>query len=429
MNVLGKQKRIAVVGSGIAGLSAATNLARDHAVTLYEANDYLGGHTHTVDVVLEGQSAPVDTGFLVFNDRTYPHLIQLFQELGVESCASEMSFAVKVAADDLEWGGRNLGALFAQRKNLWRPRFWGMLWDIWRFNRTANQQQLADTCELTLGQYLDQGAYGQAFRHWYLLPMAGAIWSSPSVSMLDYPARTFIAFCQNHGLLQIQDRPQWRTVVGGARTYVELLAAQLTDIRLNQPVTGIVRHAVGVTVYAGANCAGETFDALVLACHSDQALILLDAPDPQEQALLGAIRYQANHAVLHTDRRCLPQSQAAWSAWNYHAEHSNAETGLGRPVGVTYLINLLQPLPFAQPVMVTLNAQQIDPKKIIAEFQYAHPVFDLAAIAAQKKMISLQGHRHTWYCGAWMGYGFHEDGLKSALAIVPGVREALSRLA
>lgn len=404
-----------MIGAGIAGLSAAWLLSRAHDVTLFEANDYLGGHTHTVDVMLDGITAPVDTGFLVFNDRTYPNLIALFNHLGIASCASDMSFSVRIAAENIEWAGSNLAAVFAQRRNLLRPKFWGMLSDILRFNREATAiAQNGGSASLTLGEFLAAGAYGRAFRDWYLLPMAGAIWSCPTAAMLDYPARTFFAFCANHGLLQVSDRPQWRTVIGGARSYVARLAAQIPDIRVNTPVAGVWRRPGGASLRLAS---GETvsFDAVVLACHSDQALRLLGDADAAEREVLGAIRYQDNSVILHTDERFLPRSRAAWSAWNYHADDSAAQA---QPVGVSYLINQLQPLPFRQPVIVTLNpGDEPRPASIIDRYTYAHPVFDQAGIAAQARLPQLQGQRNTWFCGAWAGYGFHEDGLKAGMAV------------
>lgn len=408
-------KRIAVVGAGIAGLSAAWLLSRVHAVTLFEANDYLGGHTHTVDVTLDGVVAPVDTGFLVFNERTYPNLIALFDHLGVPSTASDMSFSVRLEAEGIEWAGSSLATVFAQRRNLLRPAFWGMLGDILRFNREATAlAHGTDASAQSLGEFLDAGRYGRAFREWYLLPMAGAIWSCPVAAMLRYPARTFFGFCANHGLLQVSDRPQWRTVTGGARSYVEKLAAAIADVRLNTPVVSVLRHPRGAEVrLAGGGT--EHFDAVVLACHSDQALRLLGDADAAERRLLGAIVYQDNDVVLHTDERFLPRRRSAWSAWNYHADRG---ADPARPVGVSYLINKLQPLPFERPVIVTLNpASEPRAECVIDRYRYAHPVFDLGSIAAQARLPQLQGRHNTWYCGAWAGYGFHEDGLKSGMAV------------
>ncbi len=413
------RQRIAVVGAGISGLASAWLLSRHHDVTLFEAGDYLGGHTNTVDVTLEGKSHPVDTGFLVFNEKTYPNLIAMFALLGVDSVETEMSFAVSLENPDLEWAGSNLATVFGQKRNLIRREFWSMLSDILRFNRESmawlathpdNKRSLRD--------FLMQGRYSTAFSDWYLLPMAAAIWSCPTGQMLDMPLGTFIRFCQNHGLLQVFDRPMWRTVKGGGRSYVQKIAARLDDIRLACPVQSVIRETVGLRVIHARGA--ERFDQVVMACHSDQAQAILgfSASDGQ-RAVLSAIRYQPNRALLHTDRALLPRDEKLWSAWNYFA--GSGEPG-EQPVGVSYLINKLQPLPFATPVVVTLNpAREPDPAKVIAEFDYAHPIFDGPAIAAQQNLASVQGENGIWLAGAWGSYGFHEDGLKSALRVVNGM--------
>jgi predicted NAD/FAD-binding protein len=413
--------KLAVVGSGIAGLSSAWLLGRAHEVTLYEAAGRLGGHTNTVDVTLDGVTHPVDTGFLVFNRRTYPNLVALFRLLGVQSVASEMSFAVSLDEGRVEWAGSSLATLFAQKANLARPAFWGMLQDILRFNRETTRMDPGEAEDVMLGEYLRRGGYGEAFRDWYLLPMAAAIWSCPTGQMLDYPLATFVRFCRNHGLLQILDRPRWLTVRGGAREYVRALARDVHDLRLATPVTSVRRHPSGLLLEAGGRI--ERYDGVVFACHSDQTLAILgpDA-DPLERDTLGAVRYQPNRAVLHTDGRLLPRHPGVWSAWNYLGGRGDPD---GRPVTVSYLINRLQPLPFRRPLIVSLNPfREPDPARVIAEFDYAHPVFDRAAIGAQARLAELQGRRNTWYCGAWTGYGFHEDGLRSALAVAEslGVR-------
>ena len=410
------KKRIAVVGSGIAGLSAAWLLSRRHDVTLFEGDRRLGGHTHTVDVQVDGKTFPVDTGFLVFNDRTYPNLIALFDHLGVESVASDMSFAVSLEKPAMEWAGSTLSTLFGQPRNLLRPDFWRMVSDIMRFNQ-ASVAWLAEHPDVggpSLGDYLVRHRYSNAFRDWYLLPMAAAIWSCPTGQMLDYPFATFVRFCRNHGLLQINDRPQWRTVKGGGREYIQKLIAGIGEIRLNSPVTALHRQNLGVMV-ATPN-AVESFDEVVLAGHSNQQLTLLGADaSAAEREILSAVRYQDNRAILHTDARLLPRDRSLWSAWNYVSGEGSVDE---RPVSVGYLINKLQPLPVETPVVVSLNPFRApDPDKVIAEFDYAHPVFDRAAIDAQRRLGEIQGRDRVWFCGAWTGYGFHEDGLKSALAV------------
>jgi len=412
-------QRIAIVGAGISGLSSAWLLSQKHAVTLFEAGAYLGGHTHTVDVALGGVSHPVDTGFLVFNTRTYPNLVALFAHLGVASVESEMSFAVSLDEPDLEWSGSSLATVFGQKRNLLRPKFWRMLADILRFNRESVAWLATHLDErLSLRDFLAAGAYSRPFAQWYLLPMGAAIWSCPAGQMLDYPLATFVRFCRNHELLQVFDRPLWRTVQGGAREYVIKLAAQidanLGTIRLNTPVLAVRHEEKGVLLRTKGGM--ERFDQVVLACHSDQAKAILgDAASPEEQQLLAAIRYQSNRAVLHTDAALLPRDPALWSAWNYSSRQAELDQ---QPVSVSYLINRLQPLPFKTPVMVSLNPQREPAKdKVIAEFDYAHPVFDSPAIAAQRRLAELSGQRGVWFCGAWNGYGFHEDGLKSGLEV------------
>jgi len=407
-------QRIAVIGSGIAGLSAAWLLSQRHMVTLFEAQDWLGGHTHTVDVELDGIVAPVDTGFLVFNDRTYPNLIALFDHLGVESAPSDMSFSVSVGQDDLEWSGTDLPALFAQKRNLVRPRFWKMLADIVRFNREGTalvERNDAPSC--SLGEFLARGGYGAAFRDWYLLPMAAAIWSCPTQQMLEYPCGSFLRFCHNHGLLRIADRPRWHTVLGGGREYVARMAKWIRDVRLRTPVEWVRR--VGARVQVRTRDAVEQFDQVVLACHSDQALRLLADADGRERAVLAGVQYQMNEIVVHTDESFMPRARRAWSSWNY-------ATGAGapgtRPVSVSYWLNRLQPLPFRRTLVETLNPLR-EPAQgsVLARFEYSHPVFDAPALAAQQALPAVQGARRVWFCGAWTGFGFHEDGLRSGLAV------------
>jgi uncharacterized protein len=429
--------KIAIVGSGIAGLAAAHRLKDQAQVSLLEAGDYFGGHTHTVDVSLDTPQGAVthgvDTGFLVFNERTYPQLIALFAELGVTTAPSDMSFSVQVPADTLhgrlEWSGASLNAVFAQRRNLINPRFWRMLREVVRFNRLATDIALRNAeGELMqpLQDFLRAHNFSSEFTDWYFLPMLGCIWSCPTTQMLQFPVATMIRFCHNHGLIQISNRPQWHTVAGGARHYVDKITAGIADKRLNCPVQQIARDADGVRITSQGQT--ERFDKVVIATHSDQALALLGDPSDQERTTLGAIAYQSNVAVLHTDAAVLPQRRRAWAAWNY--ERSPTWDGQGgdvrQRVCLHYLINRLQPIPFAQPVVVSLNPlHDIAPQHVLDSFEYAHPVFDLTAIRAQADVPALQGQSHTYFCGAWTGYGFHEDGLKSGLDVAARLREAM----
>ena len=434
-----------MIGAGISGLSCAWKLRRDgHGasrpnVTLYEANDYAGGHTRTVDAEIDGIRHPVDTGFLVFNHRTYPRLVALFDELGVETAASEMTFSVKLAGAGtraIEWAGTDLNSVFIQRRNLFDPRFLRMLADLLRFNRqtmalaqdTAQAEARAlDTW--TLGEFHDTHRYSLVFRDWYLLPMAAAIWSCSTAQMREFPLSTFVRFCANHGLLQVTDRPQWHTVKGGARNYVERLVAALPDVRIGEPAMSAARvlsNGVSkVVVLSGRGAAHRTaalYDHVVLACHSDQSLALLEGADRDERALLSAIRYQPNRAILHTDASVLPARRGAWAAWNYQCDIGSSAPA-DRAVCVHYLINKLQPVPFPRPVIVSLNpTRPVEPATILGEFEYAHPVFDGCAINAQRRLPDIQGRGNVWYCGAWTGYGFHEDGLKSGIDVAEAIR-------
>ena len=422
---MSRRMKLAIVGSGISGLAVAHTL-KDHAdITVFESGDYFGGHTHTVDITLPTPQGlithGVDTGFLVFNERTYPNLINLFAELQVETAPSNMSFSVKVPGavngKTLEWSGTDLNSVFAQRSNLVNPRFWRMLADVMRFNalctRIAKAQREQDL-QQPLVDFLRTHKFSDAFRDWYFLPMLGCIWSCPTDQMLQFPVATMIRFCHNHGLIQVTNRPQWFSVVGGARHYVEKILAGLHDKRLSTPVRLIERDAQGVRIITDGHA--ERFDEVVIATHTDQALGLLREPSGEERKVLGDIRYQDNRAVLHTDARVLPANPKAWAAWNYERAASTERES--SRVCLHYLINLLQIIPFAQPVVVSLNPlQPIDPATIVGEYDYAHPVFDLKAIDAQKRVPLLQGQHHTWYAGAWTGYGFHEDGLKSGLQV------------
>jgi len=433
--------RIAIIGAGIAGLGCAHDIVRRARaagapapqLTLYEAAPRLGGHANTVDVTLDGVTAPVDTGFLVFNHRTYPNLLRLFAELGIPTAASDMSFSVSVpvrgllGARRLEWAGSSLGTVFAQRRNLASPRFLRLLADLLRFNAHATRIAAgrADGADLALGEFLARHGYSAAFRDWYLLPMAAAIWSCPVTAMLAYPVETFVRFCHNHGLLQIDDRPQWFTVAGGSRQYVNRIAATMDDLRLADPVHSVTRTGAGKVLVASRH-GKALYDEVVLACHSDQSLHLLHDADGDERDVLAAVRYQPNRAVLHTDPRLLPANPKVWSAWNYLSDGGSASEAAR--VSVTYLINKLQPLPFREPVLVSLNPL-VEPRagRTIAQFDYSHPVFDARAVAAQRRLPSLQGRRQVWFAGAWTGYGFHEDGLKSGLAVAAALATHATR--
>ena len=411
-------RRVAVVGSGIAGNGAAWLLSRRHAVTLFESDTRAGGHSHTVDLTLDGVSAPIDTGFLVFNRKTYPHLCGLFETLGVETVGSDMSFAFTRDQPDLEWAGTNLATVFGQPANLLRLDFLRMVRDILRFNRVGSRLAQSDSCPSgSLGDYLDAHGYSMAFRDWYLLPMAAAIWSCPKTTMLAFPLRSFLQFCHNHCLLQVEGRPQWLTVAGGSRSYVQRMHRDLTDVRLGRKIHALRRLKSGVELIGDGW--QETFDAVVLACHSDESLQILGSEaTPDEREVLGAVRYQPNRAVLHSDPALLPRRSRVWAAWNYLADSRAGGASGTSPVAVSYLINKLQPLPFAQPVVVTLNPfRDPDPGLTWREIRYSHPVFDQAAMAAQARLPCIQGKGAVWFAGAWTGYGFHEDGLRSAVVV------------
>jgi predicted NAD/FAD-binding protein len=436
--------RVAIVGAGIAGLSAAWHLARGGAQpVVFEADARLGGHAHTVDVTLPDAAGRdlthgVDVGFLVFNRRTYPGLIGLFRTLGVESAASDMSFSVQSPglgnpASRLEWSGSDLGGVFAQRRNLVSPRFWSMLAQIVRFNRLgtalARDPRAGDRLAETVGASLACHRFDRNFRDGYLLPMVACIWSCPVEQMLEFPIGTLLRFCDNHGLMQLTARPPWFTVRGGSRRYVQAVAAGLPDVRPGTPVTRIERVADGVVVHVSARPAightSERFAAVVLACHAPQALALLgEQASVDERGVLGAIRTQPNEAVLHTDDSLMPSARRAWAAWNF--ERAATPSPDGRPVCLHYWINRLQPLPFARDVFVTLNpCREPRASSVLARFDFAHPVFDLGALHAQKRLPAIQGHRRTWFAGAWCGYGFHEDGFQAGRRAAADVLEAL----
>jgi predicted NAD/FAD-binding protein len=403
--------KIAIVGSGISGNVVAHRLHREHDITVYEAGSHIGGHTHTHSVEQAGRRYEVDTGFIVFNDRTYPNFIALLDELGVASQESSMSFSVRNEASGLEYNGTTLNSLFAQRRNLLRPSFLGTVCDILRFNREAPALLAEPGGELPLGELLVRGRYSRAFIDHYIIPMGAAIWSTDPASMFNFPARFFVRFLHNHGMLTVNDRPVWRTIRGGSARYVEKLTAPFRErIRLDTPVEWIRRMPGSVIVKARGSEA-QRYDAMFLACHSDQALRLLVDPSGIEREVLGAIPYQTNEAVLHTDTRLLPRRRLAWAGWNYHV----LPPGHG-PIALTYNMNILQRLDAPTPFLVTLNrSDAIDPARIIKRMTYEHPLFTPASVAAQARQRELNGAAGTYYCGAWWGNGFHEDGVVSAL--------------
>lgn len=404
--------KIAVVGTGIAGNVAAWELSRAHEVTVFEAEGRIGGHTNTVEVSLGHRSWAVDTGFIVFNDWTYPNFIAILEALGVAWQESDMSFSVKHARSGLEYNGTSLNALFAQRSNLFRPSFLGMIRDILRFHREAPALLEDGAPDLSLGEWLDRERYGRAFVEHYVVPMGSAIWSATQARMRQMPAKFFVRFFRNHGMLSVDERPVWRTIRGGSREYVRKLVAGHRDrIRLDTPVESIRRAEDHVLIRA-RGCEAERFDHVFLACHSDQALALLEDPSDAERAVLGAIAYQDNEAVLHTDSSVLPSRRLAWAAWNYHLLEQPE-----RPAAVTYNMNILQRLDAPETFCVTLNhTEAIDPARIIDTYHYSHPVFTPEAVAAQARHREVNQGRRTSYCGAYWRNGFHEDGVVSALA-------------
>jgi predicted NAD/FAD-binding protein len=405
--------KIAVIGSGISGNVCARLLSSKHEVHLFEAGAYLGGHTNTVDVEPFGEALNVDTGFMVFNRRTYPNFVQLLSLLGIPERDSDMSFSVRCERTGLEYQGGSLNGLFAQRSNLLRPAFYRMLGDIVRFNRESLELLEGDDGQLTIGEYLDREGYGQRFIDHYLIPMGAAIWSSRPRKFHDFPARFLVAFLHNHGLLQIRDRPVWKTIPGGACRYVEALVHPLRDrIRLNTPIERVMPQEDTVWLKP-ANGPQEAFDHVVLATHADQTLGMIAAPTEAEREVLGAFPYQRNECVLHTDSSLLPRRRRAWASWNYYIPAAD-----GLPVALTYDVNRLQGLGAPQPVCVTLNnAGNIHEKHVLREITYHHPVFTPGAIAAQRRHDEINGSRRLYFCGAYWGYGFHEDGVNSALAV------------
>ncbi|MDX1369569.1 NAD(P)/FAD-dependent oxidoreductase [Pseudomonas sp.] len=414
--------KIAIIGSGIAGLTSAYLLNRSHQITLFEAGDWVGGHTHTVDIEVDGRPHAIDTGFIVFNDWTYPNFIRLLGQLGVGYKATEMSFSVTDPHSGVEYNGHSLNSLFAQRRNLLSPKFLGMLRDILRFNREALddlQQQRIDAAT-SLGDYLEQRGYGERFIQHYIVPMGAAIWSMSLADMLGFPLQFFVRFFNNHGLLSVSERPQWCVVEGGSRSYVAPLCSSFKQhIRLNCPVLRVERDEQGVTLHTRAG--RQRFDKVVFACHSDQALALLADPSPAEQEILGALPYADNDVVLHSDTRLLPKRRLAWASWNYRLGGP-----VHQPAAVTYNMNILQGIHSDTTFCVSLNQTAlIDPSKILARYRYAHPQYSLAGVAAQARWEELLGARHSYFCGAYWANGFHEDGVVSALRVARAFGEEL----
>lgn len=408
-------QKIAVVGSGIAGLTSALLLQKKYQVSLFEQNDYLGGHTHTIDIEADGQRYPVNTGFIVYNDWTYPNFIRLMEHLNVATEPSNMSFSVHCDRTGLEYNGTTLNSLFCQRKNLVSRRFWRMVTDIVRFNREATADHVAGriSASTTLQQYLDEHRYSEEFTRYYIIPMGAAIWSTSEADMLRFPFAFFVRFFHNHGMLSVNERPQWRVISGGSRSYVKALLDQLHGpVHINRKIQSIERHDTGVTLRDQFDQL-EQFDAVVMACHSDQALALLKSPTTAEREILGAIPYLENDVVLHTDTRLLPERKLAWAAWNYRIPEQP-----GSAVALTYNMNILQNFTGPTTFCVSLNqTANIDPAKILARYNYSHPGFTLAGMSAQKQFDNINGVNRTYFCGAYWFNGFHEDGVNSAIRV------------
>lgn len=413
--------KIAIVGSGIAGNTAAWMLRKQHDITVFEAGDHVGGHTNTVDVESSAGPLAVDTGFIVFNDQTYPEFNRLLDAIDQDWQPSVMSFSVRSDAANLEYNGASLNALFAQRRNVLRPMFLTMVRDILRFNKEAPELLAQGERGQTLGEFLREGDYGDAFSRYYLVPMAAAIWSAEPDRVRDMPAYFLVRFFLNHGLLQLKDRPQWRVIKGGSREYVKrLVAGHREQIRLRCPVRAITRSANGVSLQTDNG--SELFDSVFIACHSDQALALLKDASPLEQEVLGAIPYQQNEAVLHTDISLMPRRRRAWAAWNYHLPRAQ-----GGRAAVTYNMNILQSLPVAEQYLVTLNSSElIAEDKVIKRLRYDHPMFSRESVAAQARQAELNAGNRSYFCGAYWRNGFHEDGVVSAVNAVRHFEEELA---
>ena len=413
--------KVAVIGSGIAGNVAAYKLSQEHDVTVYEANDYVGGHTNTHDIIVNDKQYAIDTGFIVFNYRTYPAFTRLLEELNVEAMPTNMSFSVKHEQTGLEYNGNTVNSMFAQRSNLFRPSFLRMVKDILRFNREAVETLEHEDAELPLGEYLQKYRYGDEFKNHYIIPMGAAIWSTEASLMQDFPARFFIRFFHNHGLLTVSDRPTWHVIKGGSREYLEPLTKPFRDnIRIHTPVKNIRRLPTHVEIET-EKFGVEIFDAVFIATHTDEALAMLEQPTGAESETLGAITYQKNEAILHTDTTLLPKRKLAWAAWNYHILKQQRER-----VALTYNMNILQCIDAPVTFNVTLNnSDAINPDKILKRIEYSHPMFTPESVAAQQRHHEVNGTNRTWYCGAYWRNGFHEDGVVSAIEAVEHFNEAM----
>ncbi|MEO0478604.1 MAG: FAD-dependent oxidoreductase [Planctomycetota bacterium] len=412
-------ERIAIIGSGIGSLSAAHFLNRSHEITVFEAAERLGGHVHTHTIEVDGRELNVDSGFIVLNDRTYPNFHAILRELGVAVRESTMGFSVRCDRTGLEYSGADFGGLFARRRNLISPRFWSLLKDVFAFHDDAKTALSGGDLDRTLGEFLDQHGYGKPFQEQYLIPMGAAIWSAEPERIREFPCGTFLRFFSHHGLLSVKDRPTWQTVVGGSRTYVEALTAQFSDrIRLSTPVLGVRRFDDRVEVRTAAGV--ESFDQVVIGCHSDQALRMLEDPSDQERDVLSGVQFQSNSAVLHQDPRPMPKRRRAWTSWNYLVPSDPQER-----LAVTYGMNTLQGLETREPLLVTLNHDRfIDESKVIARMEYDHPIYTESTLRSQKRHSEISGHRRTHYCGAYWRYGFHEDGVWSGQRVAAGLGAA-----
>ena len=420
--------KIAIIGSGIAGNTLAYHLHKTHDITVFEAASHLGGHTHTHQIELFGKNYAVDTGFIVFNDRTYPHFIALLEELKVPWQPSNMSFSVRCEKTGLEYNGTNLNALFAQRRNFFKPNFYGMIRDIMHFNKSA-LELLENGSEIALGDYLAQNNYGEAFIHQYIVPMGAAIWSTDAAQMLRFPARFFVRFFHHHGFLTVNNRPQWRTITGGSARYAEALTAEFKHkIKLNTPIARVRRLKSSVKIKPQYD-AEQTFDYVFFACHSDQALAMLSDASDAERDILGATPYQENSVFLHHDASLMPKRKLAWAAWNYHLADVSKESKPTNKVAVTYNMNILQNLKSPEPILVTLNhTDLINPAKVIKRLKYAHPLYTIAGAAAQARHAEISGINRTGYAGAYWRNGFHEDGVVSALAALQHFAKYIEKL-